>query len=239
MKLAVIMTAYNRPDYLEESLSSWKSVRGLTEDIHFFVEPSQQLDAVLSIIAAAGVPYQCHVNPERYGELHNPWVAVDWAFSEGADFVVCAEDDDTVSSDILEYFKAAYELFNTDEVLGVSGYNSEALDNPDAASLMIRQYWGGLVWGTWRTSWYEHLRDTWDHDYSTFNGSPGNQSGFDWNINTRIIPRLGLGCVIPEVSRVHHIGRVGTHITPDQFETARSTGFQLHRTPGTVFRVVS
>lgn len=223
---------------MNETLHAWKNVRGIECGIDFFIEPSDRLEDVLQVIETSGITGRLHLNPYKYGELHNPWVAVDWEFSQGSDFVICAEDDDIVSTDILEYFQAATELSSPNTVLGVSAYTSNSAGSIGAMG--VYPYWGGLVWGTWKESWHAHLRDTWDHDYSTFNGSPGVESGFDWNINTRIMPEIGKGCVMPEISRVRHIGKHGVHVREQDFENvAQSPSFNLVRDPGTVFYVVS
>ena len=78
------------------------------------------------------------------------------------------------------------------------------------------------VFGTWRDRWEVLIGPTWDRDYSTWNSSPGFETGFDWNLDTRVFPAHGLVSVSPEVSRVQNIGAVGVHGTPELLETAPS-----------------
>src|SRR5690606_27286940 len=81
-----------------------------------------------------------------------------------------------------------------------------------------------LNWGTWKDRWEFYIRDTWDHDYSTNNGRPGYQAGWDWNLNTRVLPSREKVCVWPGTSRVQNIGQHGTHADPNDYPV--STSFQ-------------
>ena len=63
---------------------------------------------------------------------------------------------------------------------------------------------------------------TWDRDYSTYNGSPGFETGWDWNLDTRVFPAHGLVAVAPRVSRVRNIGEVGERGTPEDLVPAPS-----------------
>jgi hypothetical protein len=229
--IGLVFTCNNRPEFLTETLESWAQVRGLDAWRKWiFVEPSTVRSDVLSVINNSGLELNTVLNDRKHGVLHNPWVAIDAAFSEGCDFVVLAEDDIIVSSDTVEYFTAACNMFSPVDTLGVSAYSANPSGDP-SSMLRIPHFWG-LLWGTWKECWYEHLRDTWDHDYSTHNGISGVESGWDWNINTRIMPLLGKDFVAPEVSRSRHIGRYGEHVLPQDFDSvAPSPSFEQHREP--------
>lgn len=233
--IGLVFTCNNRPEFLQETLESWSNVRSLDSwKKWIFVEPSDRRSEVLQVIKKSGLNFNVVLNDKKNGVLHNPWVAMDTAFSDGCDFAVLAEDDIIVSSDIAEYFTALFGMFSPVDTLGVSAYSSLASGDP-ARVLRIPHFWG-LLWGVWKESWYDHLRDTWDHDYSTHNGIPGVESGWDWNINTRIMPDLGKSFIAPEVSRSRHIGRYGEHVRPQDFENVSpSPSFQLSREPVGVY----
>lgn len=227
MRRALFLTAYNRPDYLAQTLESWARVRGLGRwHIVFRVEPSDVQDEILSLIDAFEqkadlASIETILNPERYGVLHHPWVGFEDLFGH-FDFVARTEDDLLVATDILEYLEWASEHFQFDaDVAAVLGYASGEA-GASAADVVVEQWFSPLVWGTWRHRWVDVIRDTWDHDYSTFNGTPGNQAGWDWNLNTRVLPSLGLLCAHPAVSRSNHIGVHGVHGTAENFRITPS-----------------
>jgi len=227
MRKALFFTAYDRPDYLRTALESWGEVRGLNDwNIVARIEPGHYAHKIYDLFdgfrtGSQHPNFQIIVNPERYGVLRHPWVGFEHLFDRRFDFVVRAEDDLRVSSDILEYFSWAAEEFEMrDEVASIHGFTRYG--DGDPSDVRLEKRFDPLIWGTWRGYWEGLIGPTWDHDYSTFNETPGNQSGWDWNLNTRIYPRLGLQGVFPVVSRVENIGLYGTHSTPENYYTAES-----------------
>ena len=228
MKRAMFLTAYDRPQYLIDTLRSWRKVRGFHDwPLYIRIEPSHMQDDILNIVRELEHPnVHINVNPQVYGVLHHPWVAFEDLFDR-YDFVVRLEDDLMVSEDTLEYFEWASSVYESHpRVAAVIGYTGE--NGPDNGVRLAPEFcpW---VWGTWRDRWRKLIGPTWDHDYSTYNGHPGNQSGWDWNLNTRIFPEYGLCAVYPTSSRVQNIGIYGVHGRPENFETSAS--FRLEREP--------
>lgn len=225
MKNSVFLTAFNRPALLERTLETWDGV--LDKDQWHFVfriEPSEVTEHMLSLaerfIDRNGLQRTAEiiVNPETYGVLHHPWVGFEDLFSE-FDFVVRAEDDLRVSNDILNYFAWASEEYrDRADVATVNAYSGGP--GEDSSKVRVFPTFNPWVWGTWRETWKDLIGPTWDHDYSTFNGAPGHQSGWDWNLDTRIFPEHGLSAVFPEMSRVDNIGVYGVHGTPANHQTA-------------------
>lgn len=227
MRKALFFTAYDRPNYLLRALETWGYVRGLKDwDIVARIEPGLYADQIYDIFegfwAGSRHPnFQIITNPTRLGVLHHPWAGFTELFEQDYDFVVRAEDDLRVSDDILEYFTwAAAKFEHDDRVASIHGFMREGSGTPEEVEVQPR--FDPLIWGTWRRTWESLIGPTWDHDYSTYNGAPGIQSGWDWNLNTRIYPGHGLGGVFPRLSRVDNIGVHGTHSTPDNFYTAPS-----------------
>lgn len=226
MSTALCITAYNRPDYLRKTLASWSKVCGIENaTVYISIDPSEY-EVEREVVAVAkeflrrnGGHYA--INPVRHGVLHHPWVVFDKLFSSGFDFVIRAEDDLLVSDDTLAYFDWAEPVFRNDaDVATIHAYSYDY--STDSSLVHKVPKFNPLVWGTWRDRWYGFMRDTWDHDYSTFNGQPGNQAGWDWHLNTRLYPARGLHGVYPLMSRVDNIGVHGTHSTPENFHTAPS-----------------
>lgn len=230
---AIFLTAFDRPDLLERTMRSWEEVRGVA-DWPFIVrvEPGPKQEECVQIAwdAFTRMGHQhCGVvvNPQCYGVLHHPWVGFENLFLT-YDFVLRAEDDLCVSDDILEYFEWAEQEFRVDrEVATIHGFEAGIGSDPGAVQLL--ELFNPWIWGTWVDRWRSVIRDTWDHDYSTYNGWPGHESGWDWNLNSRVFPAHGLVGVFPETSRVDNIGIFGIHGTAENFRTAAS--FRPHYDP--------
>jgi hypothetical protein len=232
MRKAVFLTAYNRLPYLQEVLRSWELVRGL-EEWRFvaMIEPSPIEDQIKqefeSFALRAGlVDYEISVNPQVYGVLHHPWVGFEQLMAEqDYEFVVRAEDDLLVSDDILEYFSwAAATYQDSESVATVHAFSTTDGSNAEARAVGYFRPW---IWGTWRDRWIRILSQSWDHDYSTFNGVPGNESGWDWNITSRILPSLAMHSIAPVISRTSNIGIWGVHGTAENHEP--SPYFKSHQ----------
>lgn len=231
MNRALVFTAWNRPLYWQLVCQSWACVDTTGWDVVLRVEPSEHADEMIQIFEEESeiTDYLLIQNPERYGVLVHPWVAFEELFREGYDFVVRAEDDLLVSADILRYFEFASERWADDPSIATVHAYTRALG--DEFQVSIGANFNPLVWGTWRDRWEEYIGPTWDKDYSTNNGTPGVHAGWDWNLNTRVLPRLGKRVVGPERSRVQNVGEHGVHATPENFEQA--PGWSHDYGPGT------
>jgi hypothetical protein len=227
----LIFTAYNRPHYFDQVLRSWAGVRGVSDwkpTVH--LEPSAQ-QAQMARLAQAHLGADVRTNPRKLGVLENPFQALDTAFATD-EFVVLAEDDVTASDDILEYFTWAAATFRNDHnILAVCACSKDTQASPDDEyTVAASKAFDPLIWGTWHDRWATTLRATWDHDYSS--GTPeAPQSGWDWNINLRVIGERWVAK--PYASRSNHIGRRdGTHTTVFTFPGTVSPTFRPHRPPG-------
>jgi len=234
MNRRLVFTAYNRPRYFSPVMTTWWKVREYADwQPRVFLEPGPAEHTMTRIATTYGA--QVHLNPHRRGVLSNPWHALDTAFTEGADFVVLAEDDVMVSDDVLEYFTYASAAFRTDHVLGICANSNATTCSPADEGLLRRtKAINPLVWGTWADRWTGVLRDTWDHSYSS--GTPdAPQSGWDWNIALRVIQDWTV--IAPYASRSTHIGEYGgTHCTVAQFPDTVAPTFNPCR-PRTTYRL--
>lgn len=226
MKRALFFTAYDRLDYLKQAMDTWAYVRELNDwRVVVMIEPGEQHEEIRDFMhgfftAKRHPDYEVMVNPTRYGVLHHPWVGFERLFGYHH-FVVRAEDDLLVSSDILEYFAWADETYRLNkQVASVHGFNHHDLGADDEVQLC--EHFNPLIWGTWQDRWRTVIGPTWDHNYSTFNERPGFQAGWDWNLNTRIYPQRDLRALYPLSSRVDNIGLHGTHSTPENYRTSAS-----------------
>lgn len=161
------------------------------------------------------------------------------AFEEtGADFVVVGEEDEIVSDDVLEYMRWAAAEFRDDaQVLLVNAHSKGGqgwddhtpAQDADACqdTVRLRPYFNAWVWGTWRDRWEKHLLTQWDWD-CTSGGAM--DSGWDWNIATRIVPYGNFLCVVPDASRSQNIGYAeGWSSTAESFSFSQAQSFRESR----------
>jgi hypothetical protein len=233
MRKAVVFTSYNRSDYLQETLRSWRDVANKNGyDFFFKLEPSSMQkkmeNKMINFLSEQKLHGDVINNPERKGVLLNPWEGLNTMFEQGYDFVVLAEDDIEVSDDILHFFdELSHRHERDEEVLAICASNlwSIEVDNADHTTYFKRSYFSPLIWGTWKDRWTNYLRDTWDKDYSS--GGAEN-SGWDWNIALRIIPENNLKCIFPEKSRSKHIGKRGVHMREEDYHASVAQSFSHH-----------
>ena len=204
----VVFTVGGRRKYLEETLASWEKVRGIeSATLVFLVEPTY--DTQLLVDGLAGSDFAAlslvHMNKDRRGVSGNPWHAMQTGFRL-ADFVILAEEDTPVSTDVLEYFAWARDEYKVwADIKAVCAHQiGEPLGGE--GDVLRSKHFSPVVWGTWRETWLDLFRDDW-----------GGPRGWDANLN-EILQEKGGRVVIPARSRSQHIGEHGgAHCTPGYF----------------------
>lgn len=176
-----------------------------------------------------------HENPYCFGVLNNPWYGMNKAFEQGANFAFVAEEDVIVSDDILEYVEWCRDNTQAPNVLGVCA-NQRAQAIPEDPNLVWKNHrFCPVGWGTWKLAWYQYLRESWDHNYTS---GGRHDSGWDWNINLRVIPKHNQTFIWPAVSRTDHIGELGgQHMLPHDFAASTAPTFEAHRCAGIEFEM--
>lgn len=227
--MVIGFTACDRPEWLKQSLDSWLETNlSLATSIHFFIEPSDKLGAVVAVIDAfaekSPTPVIKHFNKEKQGVLRNPWNLFENLFNvQMATFAVLAEDDFLVSPDILDFFAATQkEMSDTSMAVCAKWVGLGADEDPSAWHRKAE--FTGNIWGTNKRVWNSFMRNTWDFDYSS--GTPeAPQSGWDWNLGVRVMPQNGLHCIVPTASRSYHVGITGVHCTEEVYQATTTHNF--------------
>ena len=233
MRKAIVMTAFNREDYLKKTLKSWTKVTGM-EDYDFYIklEPSNREPRIVSMIEQFQINQNLDVeiirNQKQLGVLVNPWDGLNKMFEMGYDFVILAEDDIEVSDDILHYFSDLSKRHMDDpEIMVICASSFHLWKEGDSSSYYERrQAFSPLIWGTWKDRWNNYLRDSWDKDYST--GEDGVGGGWDWNIYLRVLPKHNMKSIFPQVSRSRHIGKNGVHMLEKNYHESVAVSFNEH-----------
>jgi hypothetical protein len=228
----IVFTVGGRMPYLLETLTSWSLVRGISQaTMIFLVEPGQDRG---SMRAAKEAVDQCldarlmarralvMLNPEHRGVLANPWHAMEAGFAM-SDFVILAEEDTPVSSDVLEYFDWASREYAGDVRTWAVCAHQIGAPLGDESTVIRSAHFSPVVWGTWGHAWRRWIRDSWTFDYS--------HNGWDWNLN-RLMAQNDGQVIIPARSRSQHIGREGgAHCTADMFADTVSWSWSPSYTP--------
>jgi hypothetical protein len=227
--VVVFTVSGRRLKYLQETLATWREVRGIeTATLVFCVEPTGDTwitRECLNFRPAARVLVS--QNAKRLGVSGNPWAAMELGFGL-AEFVVLAEEDTPVSTDVLEYFEWAR---GTHWPIGGAGPTdrqvaaicAHQIGKPLGSEMDVlrSRHFSPVVWGTWRRVWESTL----------LGGDWGGPNGWDTKINEKL--RDGGGQVlIPARSRSQHIGKEGgAHCTPAYFPRTVSRSWQAEFGP--------
>lgn len=231
MSKAVVMTVCQRPFYLKPVLDGWMKVRGYQDwPFIFMVENTPTRDAMIAVIEEFNHPNKTVVlNAERLGVLENPFAGLAKAFDiDRYEFVVLAEEDLLPSTNILEFFDVAHgAMIHNSRILAACAQGLPDLEpegwKPKPYELELKQSFKVWLWGTTHENWYLYIRDTWDHNYST---GTQYQSGWDWNLDLRVLPELNMKCLFPKTSLVDNLGQwLGAHASPSEYEASRPLGF--------------
>ena len=240
-RIALMITALKRPYYLEPVLRSWAQADGANELCGMAValgrspQESQQLALIRSLAPGAHV-YPDSPQAAASNGMHRAIAeAASRAFGEfNADFMILSEEDLQVSSDVLRYMSWAAGKFAGDErVLAVCSHAPGGQgwdDGPcqdegaDQEAVRLLPYFQAWCFGTWRDRWVNVLEPAWDRECDS--GGPMD-SGWDWNIATRILPKTGMLCAVPDASRCQNIGQYeGWAADPNRFGELWSASFR-------------
>lgn len=218
--LSVTVTAYNRPRYLEQTLSALAKCDGVRDcTVTVFFDPCEETQEQIDI-ATAHV-FDCMPWLERQGCNLAIGKAIEYGFNQGKnDFHVHLEDDTVPTRDCLRWFAWARDNYRDDPaVMNVSGYQRISNGRPGEAGL--RRWFTPWGWGTWHDRWAGLAR-----------GWAGAEPS--WDVIVNHVLRAGRYEAFPTVSRIQNIGAErGTHVPSVEWHEAN------HRVPVTADDLLS
>lgn len=137
------------------------------------------------------------MNNARKGCQANTYDALELAVAQRPRFMILAEEDIVVSTDVLEYFAwAAREYESSALVQAVCAHSVHGTGAPCETTVL--PWFSPLVWGTWPDRWETFIKPNW-------HGIPGNPDAWDANLRFLIQSRKKLSA-FPIRSRAQHIG---------------------------------
>lgn len=255
--MAVAITAWRRPYYLEPVLMAWSRATGIERVSRFIIAlgPTDRFTAQAALIERMRPRFRCplEVRMQSYQAATGPSAhraigeMITGAFAdEGTGFVVAGEEDVLPSSDVLEYMTWAAERFRGDPgVLCVLAHNQggqgwddderpwpqrQPLQDADADQGAVRllPYFNPWIWGIWRDRWEQAAEPAWDWD-ATLGDAP-HRHGYDWRLQRHTVPAGGYVCVVPDASRSQNIGEhEGGYSHAEFFHLTQSSSFRAVR----------
>lgn len=197
MKLAMAMTACNRPQYLEFVLVTLANNAGHKNyKMHFSLEPVNP--EVIEVAKGVNwMPAEVHVNNTVFGVRKNPYEMLDRVFKAGFDGVLYLEEDVKLSTDAVALADWYFNSGVADDYLCLNLYNHDSVAGGDPKAVIEGKKFSALGMGLTRNQWYNHFKPAW---YA-------HPSGWDFSITDLV--NKGGRVLQPELSRSHHIGRTG------------------------------
>lgn len=219
--MIVSLTAYNRPDLLEQVLDSLADAKARFElerggeNVHLVaqVEPSAYGSYITGMIAGQKIfDGSVHVllNSERLGlQLNTKQVLKRaWALADtiGEDFVLHLEDDLLIAPDALLFSAWARDEYRAAEDIRFVGLTSVLRAPPvEDWHRAFRTGWFDCHgWGTWRDVWEHDLRPSWPDEWWDH-----------WAARVNDEEMFGGEQLLPCLSRSCSIGVHGEHCNTD------------------------
>lgn len=186
MRIAVILFAYKRPEYLKRALATHRKIKDVS--YYAFVDHSEIQKEIIEIIHSSEIYDVIIPRHTGYGLDKNITEGITETFAMGFDAVIVLEDDLLLSRDAFYYLINHLILFERDKNCGsVSLYGDEFYNEKFKC-------WG---WATWWDRW---------NKYNYVEGGGTQATQFH---NYHLENNLYCKCSVK--NRVNHIGKNGEH----------------------------
>ena len=218
----ISMTAYNRPDYLDQTLKNLCNNNPKDWSLFISVDPSIETNNIVSVInnvnGFKNITYV--VNSIRKNHRLNQHDSISMAFTAGSTFNLHLDDDLFLSPDALLLADFYNNTFMSKPMTfgsyGLFNYGS----NPSQPDRLISRAntFTGLGWCIFRENWNFVFHPNWFTDNFSTKYFKANTYGWDWNIHGAF-REFGLSEIFPAFSRTNHAGREhGTCCSPEFYD---------------------
>ena len=204
MRLAIAMTAYNRPKYLREVIKSLAKNKNYEDyKLFFSIEPGNY--KVIKIAqSVAFIEKEIHINPFKYGVRKNPYEMLSRVFAAGFDGVLYIEDDSKLAPDAINLTNWYFNRDDKESYLCLNLYNHDSKKENEINTVIAGEKFSALGVGITKKQWSDYFAPAW-------NTHP---NGWDFSITDLV--RKGAKVLQPSQSRSMHIGRKGgTYYRPE------------------------
>lgn len=196
-KYAAAMTSFNRPGYMREVLYTLANNAGLDEyTLHFGLEPVNP-DVIATAHAVQFMPTVINVNPKSLGVTNNPYTMLQRVFTTtNVPGVLYLEDDVILAPDAVRLATWYFQHPERNKYLCLNLYNPDSKADANPEELIGSSGFNALGVAITREQWFRYFQPGWH----------ANPAGWDWSIIdiAKTVP-----CLMPKISRSHHIGREG------------------------------
>lgn len=202
----ITVSAYNRPRYLERTLSALSRCDGIGDcRVTVLIDPSEFAAESARIADKYGFRHGKYT--ERQGCNAAIFFAFVAGFGSGDDFHLHLEDDTVPTRDALRWFAWARDRYRNDPaVFSVSGY--QRISNGRPGECGLRRWFTPWGWGLWRDRWLG-IATSWSHGETS------------WDVVVNHALRAGRYEAFPAVSRIQNIGaEMGTHVPSAEWHAA-------------------
>lgn len=212
----VVILASSRPSLLEQSLNSLLQLRGI-DKYQVFISQDGEDNAVTEVAQrfAKKHDFVRHVHNDMHDDkkdaLHKIADHYKFVFTLlferelGVNHAILIEEDMLLSPDFLTFFETTAPILDEDPTLfAISSWNDNGYlqMDLDPSKLLRTRWFPGLGWMLRRELWVKELKNKWP--------------AYNWDHWMRVDAQLqGRDCIVPELSRNHNIGTVGTNSNPE------------------------
>lgn len=206
MKKALALTAFKRPQYLQQVLESLR--RNSVSDYTLFVGVEPVSAEVIKVCKSIDfLPTDITINSKILGVRENPFQTIKRAFDAGSDVVWQLEDDVVLSPDAAGLVESYLAFDRKDDFLCLNLYNPDSKAD-DENAIVASQGFNALSLAITRQQWERYFIPNYHVD----------SRGWDWSM-TEFQKRANVSNLTPAMSRSHHIGRDGgTHYRAAQHD---------------------
>lgn len=214
------LTAFNRPQYLKQTLASLKVALQHVKYDKLFIQVDPKNGEVQYLCKQIDfIETDLVINKTRFGVRQNPYVLLTRVFDlNKSDFNVYLEEDMLLSPDALSFCDFYYENYKDNQTFlccNMYNYNSTK-EYPN--ELGLSSDFVALGVGMLPFQWTNYFQKYWfdeniRHEMKVDEGGIG---GWDWSIRA-CMKKFHLKVLAPRLSRSKHLGEHGTYCDTECF----------------------
>jgi hypothetical protein len=239
---ALVITAWQRPDYLRQALASWAAVPESPElgTVVIALGESERVPEMSRVARASPLVPRIMGDGPRPALVRGEHTALAEALIRAfavrsIRYVIVSCEDVVVSDDVLRYFefcRSVQGACQPQEWLVACAHNSvgqgwhEPNDDSaaDQSAVRLVSDFNPWCWMVSREAWRDVLLPAWDWGVPVGQEAP-DCTGWDWAVWRTI--RSGYLALVPDASRSQNIGKDGgVYAEPDFFEETQAKSFR-------------
>lgn len=227
----ITITAYNRPDYLEQVLRSL--VKNCLHGWHVYIalEPSKASRRNKKVInrVLRNCQYSIIENHSRLGIKDNPYAVQTTVFERGSGINIYVEDDTVVSPDLtkLADWYLGLDLQGVvclNLLYGNCGAQDHRSDPQLPGAVCVTRNFNSLGYICTSEQWRDHLSRYWYCERAEI-------QGWDWAVLKEVQMRPDLFVLQPTLARANHIGRLNGTNCPVSLHDAVYASIRINDNP--------